>query len=288
MKRCSPRRKVGVYLVVALSLSLGGALEVARGEDGIGAFLRSLFEGNREGEAQPDAREKAVMEDVPADFENQFTPHLKKLLNAELHFARKVCGLDAEQFASLEKSGRLTIAAIAKTYGKQQNQHESHQWPDAAEMLTKAFQKQLDALLPADVASRYREEVADRRRAKKESARDMMVMLIDRKLSLTPAQYEQVENTVDQNWDPTWSRNMQMYLYDDYAPMPGGDILKSVLTERQQQVWASRTNYGRISFGWEQDLGLVGPLGEVGELVVDAPAPEAGEQPSQANNEEQE
>jgi hypothetical protein len=289
MECCSPRRRAGWFLIMAFSLSLGGGLGVARGDDGIDAVLRFLFGGNREAEAQPAARvEQAVVEDVPADFENQFTPHLKKLLNAELHFAHKVCGLDAEQFARLQESGRLTIASIAKTYGEQQNQHQSHEWPDAREVLTNDFQKQIDASLPADVATRYRDEIAARFGAKLQSARDMMVMLIDRKLSLTPEQNEQVANTLDEHWDPTWSRNMQVYLYDDYAPMPREDLLKSVLTERQQHVWASRMNHGRISFGWEQDLGLIGPLGDVGDLVIDAPVPEAGDTQAEANNEEPE
>ncbi|MGD9854598.1 MAG: hypothetical protein AB7U20_06555 [Planctomycetaceae bacterium] len=278
------RRITGWFISAAAGVLLLGSLSAARGEEGIGGVLRFLLGGNRGQEAQPAFRApQAVVEDVPAEFENQFTPHLQRLMNTELHFAHKVCDLNAEQFAKLRESGRLTIAAIAKTYGKQQNQHQSSDWPDARELLTDAFQKQIDATLSADDSARYRDEIAGRRQARQEAAREMMTMLIDRKLSLTPDQYEHVGAVIDEHWEPGWSRNMQVYLYDEYAPLPGENVLKPLLSERQRGVWVSRTNYGQISFGWEQDLGLMAPWGEIGELAIEVPVSAAKEPPAVQN-----
>lgn len=85
-----------------------------------------------------------------------------------------------------------------------------------------------------------------------------------------------------------WARNMQVYLYDEYAPMPDDNLLRPHLSERQQQILAGRTNYGRISFGWEQDLGLMTPWGDVGDVELAAPANDEDDtrQPEDQPNEE--
>lgn len=181
------RRCKSCWVLTAAAVLLAGSVGVARGDEGIGGVLRFLFGGNRGAQAQPAPAVEAVAEDVPADFENQFTPLLNKLLTAELHFAHKVCRLNAEQLDKLREVGRAKVAAIAKTYGQQQNQHQSSEWPDAREILTDAFQEQLDALLPADAAARYREEIAARREARQEAAREMILVLLDRRVSLTPS-----------------------------------------------------------------------------------------------------
>lgn len=266
------------------STLLFGSMGVARGGDGVADavdVLRWLFRPARR--AEP-AVIDAVEIKVGPDFVNQFTPLLNKLLTAELHFVHKVCEVDGEQLAQLQKVGKAKMAVMAKTYEKQQNRHQSSEWPDAREALTDAFQEQVDALLPEEVATRYREEIAGRRQAKHEAARDMMTVLIDRKLSLTPEQYEQAGEVIDEKWDPRWSKNMQMFLYDQYAPLPEANVLRPVLSERQRTMWESRTNHGLISFGWEQDLGLRTPWGDVGDLEVDIPA--AAEEKSDADSEE--
>ncbi|MGE0376410.1 MAG: hypothetical protein AB7Q45_13445, partial [Planctomycetaceae bacterium] len=56
-----------------------------------------------------------------------------------------------------------------------------------------------------------------------------------------------------------------------------------LLSERQRGVWVSRTNYGQISFGWEQDLGLMAPWGEIGELAIEVPVSAAKEPPAVQN-----
>ncbi len=275
------RRRGWLCTVTAAALMLGG-MGVARG-DVLGEavdVLKFLF---RPAKKKPGVIDAAAA-NVGAGFVNQYTPLLTKLMMAELHFAHKVCELDGQQLALLQKVGKAKVAVMAKTYENQQNQHQSSEWPDAREALTDAFQEQIDALLPAEAAARYRSEVAARRQAKKDAAREMMVVLIDRKLSLTPDQYEHAGGVINEKWDPGWARNMQMFLYDQYAPLPDANVLSPVLTERQRTTWESRTNHGRISFGWERDLGLSSPWGEVGDLEVDIPA--AAEEKPEGDSEE--
>ncbi|MBX3439042.1 MAG: hypothetical protein KF861_16245 [Planctomycetaceae bacterium] len=268
------KRRMGGWLLAAVSVLWIGSYGAACGEDRIGGVMRFLF-GRGAGGGEARGVINLVVEDAPADFENQFTPLLNKLLSAELHFAHKVCQLNAEQVARLKEVGQVKVAAIAKTYGQQRNQHQSSEWPDARDLLTAAFQEQLDALLPAETAQRYREEMAARRLARDAAAREMILVLMDRRLSLTPEQYTQLDGAISGQRDASWSRNMQMFLYEEYAPMPDDSVVRPLLSDRQRDIWASRTNYGRISFGWEQDLGLMTPWGDLGDIELELPAAQA-------------
>ncbi len=265
----NPRRCGWLCTVTAAGLMLGG-MGAAQGDvvrDAVDV-LKFLFRPAKKKPAEIDADAAKV----GADFVNQYTPLLNKLLMAELHFAHKVCDLNGEQLALLQKAGKAKMAVMAKTYENQQNRRQSSEWPDAREALTDTLQEQIDALLPEEAAARYREEIAARRQAQKDAAREMMVVLIDRRLSLTPDQYEQTGGIIDEQWDPGCERNMQMFLYDQYAPLPDANVLSPVLTERQRTRWESRPHRGRISFGWERDLGLSSPWGDVGDLEIDIPA----------------
>lgn len=259
--------------VFCLMLCAAGA---ARGEDAFGGLFRRLF-GIGDNAARQERRAEPTLDlildiEAPADFANQYTPLLTKLMTAELHFANKVCELDAAQLQKLTDVGRLTVAKISKMF-ESQTFRGSPKFPDARQLITEAFRQEIEALIPPEAAARYRDEIAEREEARREAAREMMTMLIDRKLSLTPEQYAQIDEALAENWDANWSKNMQVYLYDEYAPMPHADVLQPLLTDRQRTIWASRGSRGQISFGWEQDLGLMAPWGDVGDLEVEIASP---------------
>lgn len=194
--------------------------------------------------------------DIPPEMLQQFMPHLNKLLLAEIHFLRKICQPDPETLARLRQAGEEEIVSIARMYARLMRKNQHSGFPDARELLTFALRKRVEESLPEDAARRYREELAARTEASKQATQGMMTVILDRHLALTPQQYERVAETVGENWHEDWGQNLQVFLYDEYAPVPGPDVLNPLLNDRQRELLKDRANHGRIHFGWEQEIGI--------------------------------
>jgi hypothetical protein len=218
----------------------------ARRIDLLGGF-RAVF--------QPEQK-KGADDDIPPDMLKQFMPHLNKLLVAEIHFLRKVCQPDPETLARLRQAGEEEIVSIAKMYARLMRKNQHSGFPDARELLSFALKKKAEELLPAAAARRYREELTARTEAGKQATQAMMTVILDRHLALTPQQYDQVAEAVGENWKEDWGQNLQVFLYDEYAPVPGPDVLNPLLNDRQRELLKDRANHGRIHFGWEQDIAV--------------------------------
>lgn len=203
---------------------------------------------------------------VPLEGENQYTPLLKKLLGSELYYVRKVCGADDAQIEEFRRLGLTKVQQLAGQYAKMQNR-QSTEWPDARVVITDAFMTKAAEVFPEEAARRYADEVKSRRAAQADAALSMMITITDRKLMLTAEQAEKIREQTASAWDPAWSRTMQVYMYDEYSPRPPEKVLKAVLNERQRTVFMSGQNYGRISFGWEQDLGFLPFWGDDGSVL---------------------
>jgi hypothetical protein len=245
VRRCFGSRLIPVVLFVVVIASA----DVAYSQEGILGGIRRLFGVDR----RPAVVEMA--EPAP-EVVNQFTPHLKKVLTAEIHFVRKVCRPDAEQLAAIRKAGVEQLDSVAKQYAKLQQGGRHSGFPDARELIAAGLQKTIDEVLPEEAAQRYRDENAARIEARRQAVTAMMTTLIDRELALTPEQFDQVDRAIGEKWDDQWGRNLQMFLYDQYAPMPHASVLTPLLNEQQKEVWKGRVNHGMIHFGWEQDLGV--------------------------------
>jgi hypothetical protein len=275
---CSrPRWTVAVLLAAACLAPAG----VASGEDLVGEIFK-IFGGNRaEPARRPEALDINKIVAAPG-FANEFTPLLTRVLGGELHFVRKVCEPTPEQLQQLREVGKARVAVISKHFSQlQQNSRSPSEWPDPRTLLAETLQQKIDELLPPEAAERYRDEVAARDLARRQAAEGMMLVLVDRKLCLSGEQYEQAAAAIDKSWKEPWSRNMQIYLYDEYAPVPDAAVLKPLLNAEQQRIWAGRVNHGMIHFGWEQDLGLL-PWGDDGiALEVEEAAQPADPAPVQ-------
>lgn len=231
--------------------------------DGADSVIKALFNFFR---PQPMAEAEPAVEWVPLEGENEYTPHLKKLLGSELHFLRKVCGCDDAQLQVFRELGLLKVQELSGQYGKMQNR-QSTEWPDARLVMTDAFIKKAQEILAEEVAQRYADEIQGRRSAQQDAALSMMITIADRKLALHSDQAARIREQLTGQWDSSWSRNMQVFLYDEYSPRPPDKVLNAVLNERQRNVMKATQNYGRISFGWEQDLGFLPFWGDDGTVL---------------------
>ncbi len=102
-----------------------------------------------------------IRANVDADFTNMYTPFLSKVLTAELHFVNKVCEPTEQQFATIHRAGLLAVAITSKHYDDLQKiGQNANQWPDPRVQIDAALQQQIDKTLSAEVAQRYRQEIA--------------------------------------------------------------------------------------------------------------------------------
>ncbi len=213
--------------------------------------------------------------DIEPDFVNAFTPEVSKVLTAELHFLKKVCDPDDEQFDQIHRAGLLAVAQTSKRYEDLQKIRQSpNQWPDPHRQIAGALQQSVRETMSADVAERYDEEVLAREQVQIDASVGMMRVHIDSELLLTPEQYEAIGQTLRAKWNDSWSRGPRLFMYPQYASMPSGNVLNPHLTERQRSVWSRRPNSTTVNFGWQMELGLQDWLG--GGLALppfDKPAP---------------
>lgn len=238
--------RVPVIAGVLVSLSVG----VARADNPIAEGMRMLFRS-----FAPAGQAGANVEIAPEQLV-QFLGPLKKLLTAEIHFFRKICHPNAEQLAAVRQTGEQEIESIAREYALLQRKNQHSGFPDARDLLMRAMEKGVAQIMPAEVAELYSEELAARREAHAHAATAMMTVVIDRAYLLSPEQFDKVHSAIAEQPDPQWLRNLQIYLYDEYAPMPGPNLLRPLLSDRQREILKSRTDRGMIHFGWESDLGL--------------------------------
>ncbi|MBA3316437.1 MAG: hypothetical protein H0T47_24530 [Planctomycetaceae bacterium] len=268
------RRRVISVVLSGVLLMAGGT---ARGQDFFKNLIQAFgFGGGAEAEAVE------VVIDVAPGFagdEGPFVPQIKTLLGTELHFVRKVCKPDDAQMEAIRKAGLAEVETIAKRFAAAQQQNRRDGWPDARMGLSQALRRKIVDVMPTEAAKRYDDELTARKEARTEAAAEMMTTLVDGKVSLLPKQYEEVTAAVLANWQDAWARDLQLFLYEDFAPVPDLQAINGVLTERQRNLWRGGHQRGRIFFGWEHELGLDwGGQIELGrDLLVKKPDPEAVE-----------
>jgi len=268
MRRLRPRT-IPTVLAVAL-LAATGTVHAA--DDFFGNVLKA-FGIDAPRPAPPAAVRMAPPVEVGPGMAEPFVPQLKTLLRAELHFVRKVCSPDEAQMKEIIRAGLAGVDVVAKDFAAHQMRND-YQWPDARGLLAKAVERKVIEVMPADVAGRYADEIAAREKARKEAATAMMTAAVDRRLSLTPKQFDEVSAAIGDRFQNEWSRDLQIFLYDDYGPSPDPSAIGQVLSDRQRKVWGTRSDNGRILFDWEQGLGISwgGQVEIGGEFDLDAEA----------------
>jgi hypothetical protein len=221
---------------------------------GVAKAVEKLVDGDAPANAAP-----AVMMAFPGnngDNVDRYTPLLKQLLKLELAYAVKVCHPNDEQLALLRKQGDAAVPVIARQMVAAQNgRRGTAGFPDARKLMTDALHKAL-VEGKSEKATEYAQEITAREAARKEAGVAMMAAQIDRTVFLAPEQHGALTKVIEKNWRDEWSRNSQAFLYIDYLPTPDASVLGTAMNEQQKSVWKARPNYGMISFGWENDLGL--------------------------------
>lgn len=218
---------------------------------------------------------RVLKKDVDPAFVNMYTPFVTKVLTSELHFVQKVCEPTDEEFDEIHRAGLLAVAATSKHYEELQKiRQAAGQWPKPQVQITESLQEAIDKILTPEQAERYREEIAARVQAERDAAAGMVLVHIDEALLLTPKQHEQMGETIKEKWNTSWSSGPRLFMYPQYAQLPGTSIVGKHLTARQKAIWTQRSsNNVSVSFGWQMELGLQDWIGGAELEAFEKPSP---------------
>jgi len=193
---------------------------------------------------------------IPANL-RPFMPALNDALTIEIHYLRKCCNPDEQQLKALRAAGEKKIVEIAQIVARNQHQAFNNEVLGGRGPLLEGLLAEAKKVLPAEKYDSYRKEVEARQAARLRGACEMMTLTVDHTLSFPPDVYDKVVQLLTENSQPQWTHTMQTFFYQDYCPLPGVELLKPVLNDRQQKIWSGKERRtSSISFGWPANIGL--------------------------------
>lgn len=205
-----------------------------------------------------------------------FTPPLKKVLNAELHFMKEICNPTDEQIATIQRAGLAEVSELAQLFAIQQRVRSKTQgFSDPNQRIASALGDAVREVMPgSESADRYLEEIKARWQSRRAATAGMIVTLIDQQAFLDPTQQDSLAEALLENWDSKWSSAPIVVMYPMYATVPSADFLQPHLTPLQQKLWAYRPAQRSVRLPWDFELNVGKMLG-INALEA-FPEPQAG------------
>jgi hypothetical protein len=178
-----------------------------------------------------------------AFFSRLLQPRLRAILDVEVGFARKVCGLSDEQIGRIAPDLERTFEAALRSCAEHRL-GEQGGWPGWVNANPphprRAFQESLGVALKSRVTgsvhARYADELKKRVEDQKRAGALNLVARLDRILVLSPAQRDKLVGSLSSRWNEAWSETSDIY-GELYLPsLPDGLVLP-YLTRTQKDVW---------------------------------------------------
>ncbi len=184
-----------------------------------------------------------------------FLPPLQQSLTAELHFVKKVCKPDEDQFNEIHRAGIAAVADLAESYRDLQRRRENPSvWPDPNLTIAFWLYQSIKKVMPEEVTRDYQNEILARKRAYHAANVTLMVQLVNDQVMLDADQRLKVYDALEQAWQPEWSYGQTMFLYPQHAVVPGKEILEPHLSDLQQTLWSYRVKRPTIRLSWQSHL----------------------------------
>ena len=93
-------------------------------------------------------------------------------------------------------------------------------------------------------AAKYEQELSERLAFRRDAVAGMVVQLLDRHLTLSVEQREQIHSNLVQKWDDIENTSIDMYLNNsDYVPVLPFPLIDRVLNRDQRTVWRTLSQY---------------------------------------------
>jgi hypothetical protein len=212
---------------------------------------------------------------APNNLLEQFTEQWRPTLNAELSFARLICGdIPMEQRKQIKAAGDLALSNVAKALVEQQQQAQQQmqqqpnflvQWlgmklqPRPIVPTTRIRQslaKAIKETVEPTISDRYAVEQAARLARQKRAALLVVMARLDQFLYLTVDQRREISASISTAWRPEWESWLHGSSYQsNYVPQ-FADQHVACLNDDQKSVWASlqKVDFGIANFGQQAQL----------------------------------
>jgi hypothetical protein len=191
-----------------------------------------------------------VAADRLAFFSRLLRPRLRAILDVEVGFARKVCGLSDEQIERIAPDLERTFDAALRSCAEHRL-GEQGGWPGWVNANPphprRAFQESLGVALKSRVTgsvhSRYVDELKKRVEDQKRAGALNLVARLDRILVLNPAQRDGLVASLSSRWNEAWSETPEIY-GDLYLPNLPNNLILPFLSRTQKDVWLGAEKVG--------------------------------------------
>jgi hypothetical protein len=193
--------------------------------------------------------------------EQQMRDRLQPVLKREVAFAARVCKLDKTQRKTLADAGQeaLKKAAYQSMHAPAQGQQPAFLPPrvvifnggrnvvqaqsNPIKLLQDALVDAAKEKLPPKIAKQFAGELAKRAEYRKHAVIDNLVVMLDKKLSLTQEQRSEIAKSLADGWDDSWAPQLQVFMYDqDMFPAIPDNCILPHLQPAQKTLWESLPN----------------------------------------------
>jgi hypothetical protein len=173
----------------------------------------------------------------------ELTARLQPVLEAELRFARSVCGLSDEQAARISPDVAVAFKETVQNLAEVERSEQTGLWVarskearhlDLRMTLQHSLVRAIRQRLSVEQAERYSAEVASRRNDWERACVLALVARLDRLLILSSAQRDQLSASLSSHWNEAWFDVADTE--NDVPSLPNNFVLP-FLTQTQRDVW---------------------------------------------------
>ena len=198
-------------------------------------------------------RKQAAGEAMAAQLIRQIRP----ILRAELRLIRTVCKTSEEEQRALAREGekalQLAVGKVAEMQVKAR-QGIGSAMPDVPNEIQSALAAAVKSRLSPERVERYRAELDERARIRREVTARCLVAKLDQLLNLAPEQRVKIAAALQESADSLASTVDTLIHNSSYYPNLPPNQVVPFLDERQKAIW---NNTQKVTFG-SSNFGIVG------------------------------
>ena len=188
----------------------------------------------------------------------QIVRQVRPILRAELHLIRTVCKTSEEEQRAFAREGEKALLLVVDKVAEIQVQAQQgigSAMPDVPNQIQSALADAVKAKLPPERAERYRAELDERGRVRKEVTARNLVAKLDQLLNLSPDQRAKIAAALEESADSMASTIDNYISNSSYYPNLPPHQVVPFLDERQKAIWEGAQ---KVNFGSSFNFGIAG------------------------------
>ena len=185
----------------------------------------------------------------------QFTPQIRPMARAEVHFILAACSPTKEQRATLVGEGERVLKEAVKEYAAMQHKMQNGGWngqskmPDPQKTISEGLAAVVKEKLTPEQAALYRKEADARTARARATAVHNLVANLDEELALDADQRTEIAEALVEQWDDSWGHSLQMFIYgNNYFPNLPDQAVVPFLNPLQKADWVKKPKNGNQMF----------------------------------------